>query len=71
MHRDFFDEDNTGAIPSASLEDVFQELARWRTASKQITDAAPTTHRNCPQIVDRFGGQGSYKENVSDRCCRE
>jgi hypothetical protein len=28
MHRDFFDEDNAGAIPSASLEDVFDELSR-------------------------------------------
>ncbi|MCM2369688.1 c-type heme family protein [Aporhodopirellula aestuarii] len=27
VHRDFFDEDNTHAIPSASLEDVFDELA--------------------------------------------
>lgn len=28
MHRDFFDEDNAHAIPSASLEDVFHELRR-------------------------------------------
>ena len=28
MHRDFFDEDNAHAIPSASLEDVFVELAK-------------------------------------------
>ena len=28
MHRDFFDEDDAHAIPSASLEDVFSELAR-------------------------------------------
>ena len=28
MHRDFFDEDNPHAIPSASLEDVFQEMER-------------------------------------------
>lgn len=26
MHRDFFDEDNSHAIPSASLEDVFHEM---------------------------------------------
>lgn len=26
MHRDFFDEDNAHAIPSASLEDVFHEM---------------------------------------------
>ena len=26
VHRDFFDEDNASAIPSASLEDVFDEL---------------------------------------------
>ncbi len=28
VHRDFFDEDNAHAIPSASLEDVFRELSR-------------------------------------------
>ncbi len=27
IHRDFFDEDNPGAIPSESLEDVFSALA--------------------------------------------
>lgn len=27
MHRDFFDEDNAHAIPSASLEDVFHEMS--------------------------------------------
>jgi len=27
VHRDFFDEDNAHAIPSSSLEDVFEELA--------------------------------------------
>lgn len=27
VHRDLFDEDNAHAIPSASLEDVFEELA--------------------------------------------
>jgi hypothetical protein len=27
VHRDFFDEDNANAIPSASLEDVFAELS--------------------------------------------
>ncbi|WP_231744023.1 c-type heme family protein [Stieleria neptunia] len=28
VHRDFFDEDDAHAIPSASLEDVFSELSR-------------------------------------------
>lgn len=28
MHRDFFDEDEPGSIPSASMEDVFHELSR-------------------------------------------
>jgi hypothetical protein len=28
VHRDFFDEDDAHAIPSASLEDVFHELTR-------------------------------------------
>ncbi len=28
MHRDFFDEENAHAIPSASLEDVFHEMGK-------------------------------------------
>ncbi len=28
MHRDFFDDDNSLAIPSASLEEVFQEMEK-------------------------------------------
>lgn len=28
MHRDFFDEEDTHAIPSRSLEDVFEELSK-------------------------------------------
>lgn len=28
VHRDFFDEENIHAIPSASLEDVFKEMSR-------------------------------------------
>ena len=28
VHRDFFDEENIHAIPSASLEDVFREMSR-------------------------------------------
>lgn len=28
MHRDFFDEEDSRVIPSASLEDVFEELSR-------------------------------------------
>lgn len=28
MHRDFFDDDNAHAIPSASLEDVFHEMGK-------------------------------------------
>ena len=28
VHRDFFDEENVHAIPSASLEDVFKEMSR-------------------------------------------
>lgn len=28
MHRDFFDEDDAGVLPSQSLDDVFKEMAR-------------------------------------------
>lgn len=33
MHRDFFDEEESHAIPSRSLEDVFAELARGQQVS--------------------------------------
>lgn len=43
MHRDFFDEENPPAIPSASLEDVFAELeksyqvrVKWLTVETDV-----------------------------------
>lgn len=49
MHRDFFDEDNAHAIPSASLEDVFDELARgYQVDVKWLvvdTDVVNVDHR--------------------------
>jgi hypothetical protein len=54
MHRDFFDEEDSRLIPSASLEDVFEELsrqfnvkARWLIVE---TDAVNVDHK--PQ--DKF-----------------
>ena len=45
VHRDFFDEDNAHAIPSASMEDVFHELERgydvelkWLTVNTDIVN---------------------------------
>lgn len=45
MHRDFFDEENTHAIPSASLEDVFHEMAKsydvqmkWLTVNTDLVN---------------------------------
>lgn len=45
MHRDFFDEDNARAIPSASLEDVFREMHRsysvkmkWLTVDADVVN---------------------------------
>ncbi len=45
MHRDFFDEDNAHAIPSASLEDVFHEMERafsvkmkWLTVNTDLVN---------------------------------
>lgn len=45
MHRDFFDEDNARAIPSASLEDVFREMhksygvkMKWLTVDADVVN---------------------------------
>jgi len=45
MHRDFFDKDNTHAIPSASLEDVFKEMdksfgvkMKWLTVNTDVVN---------------------------------
>ncbi len=45
MHRDFFDEENAPAIPSASMEDVFDELShgfqvdlKWLIVETDITN---------------------------------
>lgn len=45
MHRDFFDDDNAHAIPSASLEDVFHEMEKgfdvqlkWLTVNTDIVN---------------------------------
>jgi hypothetical protein len=45
MHRDFFDEENAHAIPSASLEDVFHEMGKsydvqmkWLTVNTDLVN---------------------------------
>ncbi len=45
MHRDFFDEDNAHAIPSASLADVFHEMGesydvnmKWLTVNTDVVN---------------------------------
>ena len=45
MHRDFFDEENSHAIPSASLEDVFHEMGKsydvqmkWLTVNTDLVN---------------------------------
>ena len=45
MHRDFFDEENSRAIPSASLEDVFHEMGKsydvqmkWLTVNTDLVN---------------------------------
>lgn len=54
MHRDFFDEDDAHAIPSASLEDVFHELreahdveVKWLVVN---TDVVNVDHRPADQF---------------------
>ncbi len=45
MHRDFLDDENTRAIPSASLEDVFREIEKsfdvemkWLTVNTDVVN---------------------------------
>lgn len=80
MHRDFFDEDNAHAIPSASLEDVFDELSRaYDTKVKWLvvnTDAVNVDHKP----VDAFerqavkalaAGKKSYEATESDAVSKQ
>lgn len=49
MHRDFFDDDEPDAIPSASMQDVFDELARsYQVNAKWLvveTDVVNVDHK--------------------------
>lgn len=68
MHRDFFDEENPPAIPSASLEDVFAELQRshqvrvkWLTVE---TDVLNVDHK--PQDAFETAAVRALKEGKTD-----
>ncbi|MGB7346092.1 MAG: DUF3365 domain-containing protein [Pirellulaceae bacterium] len=76
MHRDFFDEDDANAIPSASLEDVFHEMSlsydvemKWLIIN---TDVVNIDHQAKSPFekaaVKSLGAGDEYTESVgSDR----
>ncbi len=74
MHRDFFDEEETNRIPSASLEDVFAEMARsWLVeirwlgvdATKDI-DHEPRDRFEEAAVVALAEGKPEYEETWKD-----
>lgn len=75
MHRDFFDDDQPGRIPSQSLEDVFQEMARsWGVEMRWLGGSGTQDIDHEPQ--DRFeeraeeallAGEPEYEAVYDDR----
>src|SRR5690606_30279490 len=73
MHRDFFDEENPPAIPSASLEDVFAELERshqvrvkWLTVETDVLNVDHTPQDAFERAAARAlkEGRSNYESNV-------
>lgn len=73
MHRDFFDDENARAIPSASLEDVFREIEKsfdvemkWLTVN---TDVVNVDHQATTEFekaaVKALAAGVPYTETVS------
>lgn len=76
VHRDFFDEDNPGAIPSASLEDVFAELAesyhvelKWLIVETDVlnVDHQPKDDFERAAVKALRNGEPQYAEVQQDR----
>lgn len=76
VHRDFFDEDNPGAIPSASLEDVFASLAesyqvelKWLIVETDVlnVDHQPKDDFEREAVKALRKGETHYAEVQQDR----
>lgn len=76
MHRDFFDDENPRAIPSASLEDVFVEMERafdvkmkWLTVNTDVVNFSnqPKTEFEKTAARALTSGQRFTEEISSDR----
>lgn len=76
MHRDFFDEDNAHAIPSASLEDVFHELSesfdvrmKWLIVDTDVVnvDHKPSDEFERAAVAALKNGDQRYEMVDSDR----
>tara|TARA_R110002072_G_scaffold284006_1_gene447818 strand:- start:35213 stop:35788 length:576 start_codon:yes stop_codon:yes gene_type:complete len=76
MHRDFFDEDNAHAIPSASLEDVFHEMGesynvkmKWLTVNTDVVnvDHDPETPFEKDAVKLLAAGKPFAEKNTADR----
>lgn len=76
VHRDFFDEDNPGAIPSASLEDVFASLAdsyqvelKWLIVETDVlnVDHQPADDFERAAVKALRKGEPQYTESQPDR----
>lgn len=76
VHRDFFDEDNPAAIPSASLEDVFSSLAasyqidlKWLIVETDVlnVDHQPKDDFERAAVKALREGAPSYAEVQQDR----
>lgn len=76
IHRDFFDEDDAHAIPSASLEDVFAELSRryhvdvkWLNVQTDVLNIehqpADQFERQAAVAIDK--GELQFDKTINDR----
>lgn len=76
MHRDFFDEDNTHAIPSASLEDVFHEMSetydvkmKWLIVNTDVVnvDHQAETEFERAAVKTLAAGKPFAEQTIADR----
>lgn len=76
MHRDFFDDENPATIPSASLEDVFQELAlsyqvevKWLVVDTDIVnvDHKPADEFEQQAVKALKNGQAEFSTTEDQR----
>lgn len=75
MHRDFFDKDNTRAIPSASLEDVFKEMdksygvrMKWLTVNTDVVNFEHEAKTDFERLAVKVLGSGEdYAEELGSQ----